>query len=412
MKKLFFIIVFMLPLWLFSQEEKKFGISFSGYVKNDIFFDSRQTVNFREGEFLLYPRNELLDVNGKDANATAGFNMLSIQSGITGNITGPDAFGAKTSALIEGEYSGTSDAGINTFSLRQAYVKLNWKTTELLIGQTWHPMFNTDCMPGVISFNNGAPFQPYSRNPQIRLNQSLGDITFLAALLSQRDFTSPGGSASLRNSGLPDIQLQLQYKLTDKETGTEFLAGIGGGYKELLPRLETDSFYMTREKVKGISYLAYLKYKSPFLTFKCMGVTGQNLYDLTMLGGYAFKTPDPNDTIRINHNDLEYTTINCFSVWADMNTNGEKIQGGLFLGYTENLGAVDYFTGGDFIRGIDIKYLYRISPRIIVNSGRMRFAGELEYTVAAYGHSDPQGKVLNTKEVGNLRALLAVYYFF
>ena len=47
-----------------SPEAKKmplFGISFSGYVKTDLFFDSRQTVGLREGHFLLFPENKKPD---------------------------------------------------------------------------------------------------------------------------------------------------------------------------------------------------------------------------------------------------------------------------------------------------------------------------------------------------------------
>ena len=98
--------------------------------------------------------------------------MLSVQTRLVGKITGPDAFGAKTSGYIEAEFFGTSDADVNGFRLRHAYVKLNWTTTELLIGQFWHPMFITESFPEVVSFNTGAPFQPFNRSPQIRVTQT------------------------------------------------------------------------------------------------------------------------------------------------------------------------------------------------------------------------------------------------
>jgi len=90
-----------------AQENKdsKWGISFSGFVKSDFILDSRQTVNAREGHFLFFPQPELLDKNNSDINAKANFNILSIQTRLNGKITGPDALGAKTSAMIEGEFS-------------------------------------------------------------------------------------------------------------------------------------------------------------------------------------------------------------------------------------------------------------------------------------------------------------------
>ncbi len=38
-----------------KEEEKNFGVKFSGFVKNDFFYDTRQTVAAREGHFLLWP---------------------------------------------------------------------------------------------------------------------------------------------------------------------------------------------------------------------------------------------------------------------------------------------------------------------------------------------------------------------
>ena len=79
-----------------AQDDKnKFGISFSGFVKSDFFYDSRQTVSIREGHFLLYPAAESLDAAKTDINGKSSFNFLSIQTRLTGTITAPDAFGAK-----------------------------------------------------------------------------------------------------------------------------------------------------------------------------------------------------------------------------------------------------------------------------------------------------------------------------
>jgi hypothetical protein len=70
MKKFLVLFTICLPLLTFSQnKEEKFGISFSGFVKTDIFYDTRQTVNIREGHFLLYPDSTYMDANKKDMNA-------------------------------------------------------------------------------------------------------------------------------------------------------------------------------------------------------------------------------------------------------------------------------------------------------------------------------------------------------
>ena len=213
MKKYYFLLIIMLlPLTGFSQiEKKKFGIKFSGFVKNDIIYDTRQTINAREGHFLLYPEKPELDVFGKDINDSPNFNMLSIQTRLHADIYGPDAFGAKTSGAFEGEFFGHSNADINGFRLRHAFIKFNWTNSELLFGQYWNPFFITSCYASTVSFNTGAPFQPFSRNPQVRFTQKLGSFQFIGAALAQRDFTSPGGSSSQRNAVLPNLNAQIHY---------------------------------------------------------------------------------------------------------------------------------------------------------------------------------------------------------
>ena len=96
-KYLLSIFVILSTAWSgFSQDQAAFGIKFSGWVRSDIFYDSRQSVILREGHFMLYPENVLKDANGSDINASSSFNMLSICSRLKGNITAPDVLGAKT----------------------------------------------------------------------------------------------------------------------------------------------------------------------------------------------------------------------------------------------------------------------------------------------------------------------------
>jgi hypothetical protein len=97
MKKSLFAISFsLLSFLIYAQEEAAFGIKFTGFVKTDIIWDSRQTDALREGHFLLWPKPELIDPAGNDINAKANFNFLNIQTRLRGDIKGPDALGAKT----------------------------------------------------------------------------------------------------------------------------------------------------------------------------------------------------------------------------------------------------------------------------------------------------------------------------
>jgi hypothetical protein len=383
-------------------EKDSFGIKWSGYVKTDLMFDSRQTVAVREGHFLLYPANKAEDPDGEDINARPNLNILAIQTRLTGAITGPDAFGAKTSGLIEGAFFGHSDTDINGFRLRHAFLKLTWEKTCLLVGQFWHPMFVTEVFPGTISFNTGAPFQPFSRNPQIRLTQTAGKVKMIAAAISQRDFASigPAGTSSiyLRNALIPNLHLQLQANLA------KHIVGVGGDWKALAPRIKTAAGYKTSEKVNGLSLLAYARMNLPAFTWKVEGVLGQNLTDHLMLGGFGVENFEETTQKEI------YIPTGIYSIWTEFST-GKKMELACFAGYTKNTGAtgdISNFWG----RGSDIDAIYRISPRIVWNSGKTQLATELEYTAASYGSPDAKGQVQNTELVNNLRLLLAAFYFF
>src|SRR5210317_2282001 len=126
------LLIFLSILTLNAQDKASFGIKFSGFVKNDFFVDSRQTICAREGHFLLWPAPEKLDEYGNDINSKSTFNILAIQSRLSGKITGPDAFGAKTTGMLEGDFFAQANDNINLFRMRHAYVKLNWTHIEAL----------------------------------------------------------------------------------------------------------------------------------------------------------------------------------------------------------------------------------------------------------------------------------------
>ncbi|MBE0667589.1 MAG: hypothetical protein IH593_07935, partial [Bacteroidales bacterium] len=70
------------------------AIKLSGFIKNDIFYDTRQTSpanGLREGHFFLYPDNVLYDTEMNDLNANPSFHILNIQTRLRADISGPDA---------------------------------------------------------------------------------------------------------------------------------------------------------------------------------------------------------------------------------------------------------------------------------------------------------------------------------
>lgn len=440
---LHFVLLFLLiasavlPDTIFGQgtekKEKMFGIAFTGYVNCDLFFDSRQTVMAREGQLLYYPENVKPDAVGNDINAKGTFNILSIQTRVTGTITGPDLFRAKSSGVIEGEFFGNINPNINSFRLRLAYVRLKWKSTDLTLGQNWHPMYVPGYMPEVISLNSGAPFLVFSRNPQIRIGQDLGKFRIQLSAISQVDATSNGPDGAspkyLRNSILPELNIMAQFSSKNEEKNTEFAVGAGFDFLMLTPRLSTEvvikpavdtvinnvvvhqdavvETYATRAKSYGLAGSIYAKIQLRPVTLKMGAVYGTDCYAFNMIGGYAVKSI--TDSLK---GFVDYAPIRTGSVWLDFKTNGQRWQPGIFLGFSKNFGSTGDITGPCYARGSNIGYLYRISPRIALRLNKFKVATELEYTVAAYGTPTSNGSVTDQNEVGNWRILLGVFYYF
>jgi len=409
-KTIFFLFFVSLVPFAFSQETSpSSGIKFSGFIKTDFFYDTRQSSasnGLREGHFFLFPDNVAIDTEGNDINANPSFHILNIQTRLRGDISGPDAFGAKTSGAIEAEFFGTSETDLNGFRLRHAFIKLDWDKVTLMAGQNWHPLFPAESFPGTISFNTGAPFLPFSRNPQIRLTVRSDETNFSLTLYSQRDFTSagPDGNSNkyIRNSGMPGINLQLKLPAGDVLTGW-----AGADYKRLRPELKTVTNYETDEFIGSFTFFTTIKLKTKPFTASMMGIYAQNASDILMLGGYAV-----SETTNLIRQYRNYTNINTGSTWLDITTNGSKVAAGLFTGFSKNLGASDEISGNFYGRGSNIDHLFRISPRIIFTSGKLSFGAEIESTTAAYGEMQTSGKVTDINNVTNVRILLSSVYRF
>lgn len=409
----FLIICFPLFLQPVSAQDKEEGsgpgIRFSGFVKTDIFYDSRQSSaanGIREGHFYLYPDDILYDEAMNDLNANPSFHILNIQTRIRADITGPEAFGAKIAGAVEAEFFGTGESDLNGLRLRHAYVRMEWPKAVLLTGQYWHPMFPAENFPGTVSFNTGAPFVPFSRNPQVRLTLMPGRVNLVLAAYTQRDFTSsgPDGNSSkyIRNSGLPGINFQVKIP-----AGEHLTAWSGIDYKVIRPELKSSSNYATDATVSGLAAYVNLKLKARPVNISVMGVYSENGSDMVMLGGYG-ETGITNELMQTR----EWTTINSAGFWADITTNGKKAVFGIFSGYSKNLGAKETITGDVYGRGTEIDYLFRVSPRMVVTEGKLSLAAELENTLAAYGTMEGNATVTDTHKVNNIRLLLSAIYRF
>jgi hypothetical protein len=384
-------------------------VKLSGYVKSDVFYDTRQVVSAREGHLLLFPAAMQSDAEGKDINARGGFNMLPIQSNLSVNVSGATIMGASVSACVEGDFFGQANVNINLFRLRHAYVKMKWNKTEILAGQYWHPLFVTSAYPGTVSFNTGAPLQPFSRAPQLRLTQEVNLVRFSLSLLSQRDYASNGpdgvSSKYLKDAGIPEVQFSAELKTKGEH---EFIAGMGMGYKQIMPEIKTKKNYSTRETVGGFSAIAYLKKTARLITFKLEGIYLENGSELLSIGGYAVK-----DTLDAARGIVSYAPLRTLSVWSELQTNGKVVKVGVFGGYSQNLGTKPEVQGPFYLTcNLPIQRVWRIAPRITVTRSNLMFAAEVEYTAALYGTPDDHAIMRSTNRTGNVRFLTSIMYRF
>ena len=395
---------------VFAQESKPVSIpekptlTWSGFVKAEGMYDTRQVVEAREGYLLLYPKKVSLDKNGQDINAQGSFNQYAMMARLTLKATGPDVLRAKASAIIEGDFTGASNSENNSFRLRHAYLKLKWTHTAITAGQYWHPINIPEMIPNVLALNTGAPFHPFSRQPQIRIDYSSGKFNTVFAVLSQRDYinSGPSGASSvyLRNSAIPNLHAQVQY------ISSNLFAGAGIDYKHIHPRIVTDSLYVTDAAVNCISYSTFVMVKTKPVVIKMQWIYGQGLNDHLLMGGYGVSRTESLT------NQQDYTPLNYLSGWIDFQTTGKTWQGSLFAGYTKGFGAKESISGPVFARDADIEYVYRLAPMISYINGKLNLAAECEFTTAAYGKTDEHFKVYDSSPVTNTRLSFSVGYYF
>ncbi len=418
-KSCLFLLVGLASLKGFSQTApaptNDYNVSLYGFVRTDYIFDSRKSAMAREDQLNLYPLDVVNDANGKDINAASQSNFLSVTSRLGVKVKGPDVWGAKMSGTLEGDFYANVEANVGSLRLRHAYVNMDWSKTSLTLGQTWYPTFIPEVFPGVANFNTGILFNPFGWATQAKLKQSFSkEVSLTATLYKEREFaaaavTGTVANAATINSALPTINAQLQYK------GKNVFFGAGFEYKSLQPLTDNVAIagspkLVSSEKVNSSSVFAYGKYADDTIIIKAYGISGGNLNNLVMLGGFT-----GNTVAGIQSYDPTKTT----AIWIDIASNGKTIAPGIFFGTTKNNGAGTaagtlaqiYGRGLSATRIVD--NVWRASGRIDFKKNKFRVSPELEYTAATWGDGDLFGKATtNLKKVSNFRAMFSCVYLF
>ena len=355
------------------------GIDFKfyGQVRADLFYNSRSNSETVDGLFYMYPRDHDYDDYGNDLNAKPDGSLYTMYSRLGVNIAGPSLADGKiaTSGCIEVDFRG---GGTNYYMirLRQAYLNLAWNKSQLLVGQTWHPFYG-DVAPEILNLNMGAPYQPFSRAPQIRYRFTDQSFRLTATLLWQSQYLS---------------------------------VGVGADITSIVPRTQAlndeGKVAKVTERITSLSAEAHFKYKSAEWLVAGKTVLGNNFTQASGVGGYAIT--GINETT----GEQQYAPVKVSSTWLNV-AYGKKLRPALFLGYLKNLGAGKPVLGliGTGI-GDGLDQLVTATAELTYNLPHWKFGVEYMLCNAWYGTVGEEGRVADTHDVMNHRVVMTAIFQF
>ena len=410
-----------------------------GFIRNYFTYDSRESYSGTGDMYYYQPKDEAWNKTTdptlrEDLNAVSSFRFLSLTTRVGINIVGYKWRNTEFSGKIEADFfAGLTTKGLGTHAvsglaqirLRQAYMALGWDSlpmgkdlarVDLTIGQTWHPMAADLC--DVISLNSGAPFGPFNRSPQVRMDARLGQLfTLTAAGLWQTQYTSigPDGQSAeyILYSKTPEAYLGLSFHHQG------WIVRAGANVLSISPRhlgealdangnviLGTDNNPLqikVKDRITTASPFLYLQYKKGEFSIKAKTIFAESGEHMNMNGGYGVKAINPDGS-------YAYTPTRTSSSWISLVYGGkvgaqedkhpQKLQGILFGGYIHSVGTQEpmYDPNGDgrldtkeikayyfYPRASNMNQMWRLSPTLLYTVGKFQLGLEYEITSVQYG---------------------------
>jgi hypothetical protein len=396
-----------------SAQDKAVKAEIYGFVRNYFTYDSRSCVQSNEGLFNMLPNDIKPGTNGEDLNAIPSVRFLSMTTRFGLNVTGPEIWGAKSTAKIESDFCGASSGTAFNLRIRQAYTRLAWEHSDLLVGQAWHPMAG-DLMPEVFSLATGAPFNPFNRSPQVRYNYTpVKGLSFTAAALYQYQYGSVGLDGKTSNTYsryalVPELFVGVTAK------GKHLTGMLGANASTIAPRVTANDM-LVDERLVSYSFMASGSLKVDDLSVRAKAVYGQNTSHMQQPTGFGIVETFDNG---VNN----YENMQLGSAWITM-MYGKKLRYGFFAGWMKNFGSAGKELQSLVVRnnkGMD--QAYRFSPIVTYKVENMTIGLEYEHTATAYGdyfvHQNDyprqvtNGTVTNTHWVANHRVCAMLKYDF
>lgn len=389
-----------------QQSASDFSFKFYGRIRGDLFYNSRANEESVDGLFYSYPKDINPDADGNDLNASPQSNFYTIYTRMGVNINGPVLGKAATAANVELDFRG-SGSTMAVVRLRQAYVNFDWGKSQVLVGQTWHPLFG-EVSPSVLNLSTGSPFQPFNRSPMLRYTYSgVHGVKLTGALIWQSQYNSDGPDGKshkyLKNGMIPEIFAGVDYR------GKNWIAGLSADMLSISPRRTSTvdgRLYKVNERVSSFSFEAHAKWSPALWSLSAKTVLANNLTHCSMPGGFAVTSVDPV-TGRCSYKPFTHSMSWVNVVW------GAKWQPGVFFGFLKNLGTDEKITGNVYGTGSDVDRVMNVSAQLSYNIANWKMGMEVMPSTAWYGTLDRNdGRVRDTHSVTNWRVLAAFIYTF
>ena len=412
-----------------AQEETPAKLKFYGFIRNYMVFDTHEVSAGTQDLYFFMPKDRDL-VDGVDRNAEPSFRMMSLTSRLGLNVEGYRIGGLKANANVEGDFY-CMNGSTASFRLRHAYVGMLWDNLELgdllvNIGQTWHPMAAD--LPHITNMENGAPFNPVNRSPQVMFHWTVGKFTWTGGILYPVQFL-PVGPIYSTNPEWSDYNGQYEPKTTYSTTKSAefnkygmipevyagfafrsggFLGKAGVNFFSIMPRWQAPAITIVDEATKELAFdykhksllkarlyavspFLFLQYTKGSFQIKAKSILAQAGEHMNLLSGYA-------GTYSWKNHALEYTPMQDWASFISFQA-GRKFQFMCMLGYMQQLGttkSVFAYLANDRLNTLwlntdadnKIQRAFRATPTLAYNVGKFTFSLEYNCTGAWFGEGD------------------------
>ena len=373
-----------------------------GFFRAAAIFDSRDSKAGPEDLFYFLPLDKAINLNGMDVNYNPSFKMSAVTTRLGLDVSGFQYGNFSVTGKLEADFY-LMVGSTASLRLREAYAKLAWDkvgynfaTYSLKVGQAWHPM-SAD-QPYCINVETGSPFNPFNWSPQILVGADYGKWSLSAGVIYPMQFlpTGPSGPSEgyVKYGLIPEIYAGVSYE----EDG--FLARVGADFLSLKPRWRTASILAdtydvgtkTEDRISMVSPMAYLQYTSGAFKINAKSVLAQGGDHLRLMGGYVLS--DASDPLH-----YEYVPLLTSSSFVSF-SYGRKFQVMCMAGYMRalgtnhmlDLGEAGYLDPDDIFYFSDgfknISQMFRATPTLAYNFGKLTFGVEYDCTGVEYGDID------------------------